>query len=210
MNLREELPGFYRKLGCAPYDTAPFHEPSTLRMPAHLVLMTKALVSLCLCGPLLVILGLVAGCRKTEPPAPASTADAPPPTGATWDPWEEAKSRGIDFRAVGNEPGWFLEIDNEKWMRLLYAYGERQATVPVTTPVTTAGTTRIESSGGGHALKVEITAGPCSDGMSDQSYPLSVTVEIDGTPLRGCGRALAPSAPGATEASRPAGKTSRR
>lgn len=24
--------------------------------------------------------------------------------------WEDAKLRGVDFRAVGNEPGWHLEL----------------------------------------------------------------------------------------------------
>lgn len=43
VNLRTELPPFYRKLGFAPYDTAPFHRPETLKQPAHLVLMTKPL-----------------------------------------------------------------------------------------------------------------------------------------------------------------------
>ena len=28
------------------------------------------------------------------------------------EPWQEAADRGVDFRAVGQEPGWFLEIDN--------------------------------------------------------------------------------------------------
>src|SRR5688572_27332616 len=28
------------------------------------------------------------------------------------DPWREARGRGIDFRAIGQEPGWYLEIDD--------------------------------------------------------------------------------------------------
>src|SRR4051812_21379630 len=77
---------------------------------------------------MLMIAGVVTACRKAPaPPAPVTTAAEPAPSTprATWDPWEDARSRGIDLRALGNEPGWFLEIDNEKWMRLLYAYGER-------------------------------------------------------------------------------------
>jgi putative lipoprotein len=136
---------------------------------------------------------LLTGCRNAPsppPPAAAPADPAPPTAGATWDPWEEAKARGIEFRAVGNEPGWFLEIDNERWMRLLYAYGERVATVPVPKAVTTGSTTTFTSSGGGHDLQVVISPGPCSDGMSDMSYPLTVSVDIDHAPLRGCGRWL--------------------
>lgn len=46
VNLRRELPAFYRQFGFAPYGTAPFHEPKSLTRDAHLVLMTKPLVSL--------------------------------------------------------------------------------------------------------------------------------------------------------------------
>lgn len=46
VNLRSELPAFYRQFGFAPYGTAPFHDPGKLTQPAHLVLMTKALVDL--------------------------------------------------------------------------------------------------------------------------------------------------------------------
>ena len=142
----------------------------------------------------LLIVPMIWACRNAAPPPAEPTADPPVETSTTaprsWDPWEEAKSRGIEFRAVGNEPGWFLEIDQEKWMRLLYAYGERTATTPVPMPTVDAGVTRFQATGGGHALDVRISDGPCSDGMSDEQYPLSVSVTIDGTALRGCGRWL--------------------
>lgn len=46
VNLRTELPAFYRHLGFAPYGTEPFHRPELLKQPAHLILMTKPLVDL--------------------------------------------------------------------------------------------------------------------------------------------------------------------
>jgi len=46
VNLRTELPDFYRQFGFAPYGTAPFHDPGKLTRPAHLILMTKPLVDL--------------------------------------------------------------------------------------------------------------------------------------------------------------------
>lgn len=142
----------------------------------------------------LLIVPMLCGCRNTAPPPDAGPAEPPVETSTTaptsWDPWQEARSRGIEFRAVGNEPGWFLEIDQEKWMRLLYAYGERMASTPVPMPTLDAGVTRYQSSGDGHTLDVKISDGPCSDGMSDQMYPLTVAVSIDGRDLRGCGRWL--------------------
>jgi GNAT superfamily N-acetyltransferase len=46
VNLRTELPGFYRQFGFTPYGTAPFQDPGKLTRSAHLVLMTKPLVDL--------------------------------------------------------------------------------------------------------------------------------------------------------------------
>jgi GNAT superfamily N-acetyltransferase len=43
VDLRTELPPFYRGLGFAPCGTAPFPEPHKLKHPAHVVLMTKEL-----------------------------------------------------------------------------------------------------------------------------------------------------------------------
>jgi GNAT superfamily N-acetyltransferase len=43
VNLREELPPFYRHLGYAECGTEPFADPAEATQPCHFVLMTKAL-----------------------------------------------------------------------------------------------------------------------------------------------------------------------
>jgi ribosomal protein S18 acetylase RimI-like enzyme len=43
VNLREELPAFYRRFGFTPIGETPFTDPAKLRRPAHLVVMTKPL-----------------------------------------------------------------------------------------------------------------------------------------------------------------------
>jgi GNAT superfamily N-acetyltransferase len=43
VNLREELPAFYRKLGYAETGTEPFPETEPTKLPCHLVCMSKAL-----------------------------------------------------------------------------------------------------------------------------------------------------------------------
>ena len=43
VDVRTELPGFYRLLGFAPFDTAPFPDQGKLLGAAYLVLMTKPL-----------------------------------------------------------------------------------------------------------------------------------------------------------------------
>ena len=43
VNLREELPAFYRKLGYAETGTEPFPETEPTRLPCHLICMSKEL-----------------------------------------------------------------------------------------------------------------------------------------------------------------------
>ncbi len=45
VNLREELPAFYRKLGYLESGTAPFPENVATKLPCHFVRMSKSLVS---------------------------------------------------------------------------------------------------------------------------------------------------------------------
>jgi uncharacterized membrane protein len=106
------------------------------------------------------------------------------------DPFVEASRRGIDFRAVGQEPGWYLEIDNERSMHLVYDYAERTATTAVPAPVVRDEEVAYTAVTDAHRLAVVIEPRPCSDSMSGQRFPRTVTVTIDGRTLRGCGRSL--------------------
>ena len=45
VNLREELPGFYRRLGYVERGTLPFSDTERSTTPCHFIVMTKALVS---------------------------------------------------------------------------------------------------------------------------------------------------------------------
>ncbi len=106
------------------------------------------------------------------------------------DPWQNAGERGIDFRAVGQEPGWYLEIDDGKSMRLFYDYAERLAATPVPVPVSNGGTTTYDAVTEAHRLRVVIEERECSDTMSGERFPRTVTVTLDGRSLHGCGRSL--------------------
>jgi putative lipoprotein len=106
------------------------------------------------------------------------------------EPWQDALDRGIDFRAVGQEPGWFLEIDKEKQIRLVYDYAEHEFVSPVPPSIHRGKVTifdvTIES---GHVL-IAIEDAPCTDAMSGEAFPRSVTITIGTKTLRGCGRDL--------------------
>lgn len=107
---------------------------------------------------LLLAAGLLAGCVSAPPPAPS------PP-----------------YRAVGQEPGWTLIIDD----RELTFIGQdgRQVRQPRPQPIVgVAGeiyrTPRIHAN---------IVHGQCADAMSGQLYPDRVQVDVDGRRFDGCG-----------------------
>jgi putative lipoprotein len=117
------------------------------------------------------------------------TSARPQPASA---PWEDARRRGIEFRAIGQEPGWMLEIDHEKSMYLLADYGEKKITVPSPKPMRDpSGTITYDAVTEEHRLTVVIDKVVCHDGMSGEEMTHTVVVTLDGTEYRGCGRDLA-------------------
>jgi len=114
--------------------------------------------------------------------------DAPPAAGS---PWEDAKTRGIAFRAVGTEPGWLLEVGRGE-RPALHAeldYGERMLDVAALQPLSgLLGYAGAAADGTRVRLVLERRA--CSDGMSDETYPVAVQLEAGDRGYRGCGRFL--------------------
>lgn len=109
--------------------------------------------------------------------------------------WEAARLSGVNFRALGQEPGWVLEIGRNN--NILYAHNYGQDTVKAPAPSPIIGVddesaqsyqTRTED----HTLFIEIFNRPCSDAMSGFSFPATVEVTLDGNTLSGCGRWLQP------------------
>ena len=115
------------------------------------------------------------------------TAARPQPANT---PWDEAQRRGVEFRAIGQEPGWMLEIDHEKSIYLLADYGEKKVTMPVAAPRDSAGVTIYDAKTEAHRLTVRIQTIVCHDTMSGEEMTHTVTVILDGTEYRGCGRSL--------------------
>ncbi len=85
------------------------------------------------------------------------------------------------YKAVGTEPGWSLTV---RPARMDYAgdYGEVNIAEPTPPDFRAAhGTYRSGK------LQLTISAGPCSDGMSDLIYRQTVRVTADGRTVSGCG-----------------------
>ncbi len=106
--------------------------------------------------------------------------------------WEDAKLRGADFRAVGNEPGWHLELFSSQPSVLVTDYGQRRLVFELSAPAPMAGMvgTRFSGEADGATIGVTLTPGPCQDTMADLEYETRVEVRLDGQVLTGCGRAL--------------------
>jgi putative lipoprotein len=105
--------------------------------------------------------------------------------------WEDAKLRGVDFRAVGNEPGWHLEIGPEAIL-LVTDYGAETLRFPRPQPESDAESRRTlyACAAEGRELRVQLEGRPCRDTMSDEAFETSVEVQLAGRRLKGCGRAL--------------------
>lgn len=137
-----------------------------------------------LLGCLLVAVALLPGaCRTAAPPPPPATDPSP---------WEAAAARGVDFRAVGNEPGWFLELDDGVQIVLVRDYGRRRNAFPAPEPEVDEAARRVtfRTTAAGETLRVTLAPGPCEDTMSGEVFDTTVTVTIGGETLDGCGRAL--------------------
>jgi hypothetical protein len=111
---------------------------------------------------------------------------------APWDGIFFELTRDNDFRAVGQEPGWLLEIRNAQEIRLITDYGADTAITPVPPAGTdsTTGARTYHAVTEAHDLQVLIQPTACTDAMSGESYETSVTITLDGRDYHGCGGPL--------------------
>lgn len=102
--------------------------------------------------------------------------------------WEHAKLNGADFRAVGNEPGWTLEIQQGSRIVLLADYGATRFETPLPEPTVDAeARTTIWDAG---ELELKLIGDRCVDSMSGEVFEAKAEVIWRGQTLSGCGRAL--------------------
>ncbi|WP_315764124.1 META domain-containing protein [Sphingomonas sp. Y38-1Y] len=90
-------------------------------------------------------------------------------------------ANGTRYGAVGTEPFWSLGIADGQ---MAFADAEGR-TIAVAAPPA-----RPSFNGERYVtprLTLDITHVPCSDGMSDKTYPDTVRVTVDGRELKGCG-----------------------
>jgi membrane-bound inhibitor of C-type lysozyme len=103
---------------------------------------------------------------------------------------EDARVRGVVYRALGNEPGWVLEVGpasrlswTTNWGQDRFDFEQVQAT---TAP---DGATVYTAQQGDVSIRASIQAGRCVDD-GEVEFDHVVTVESGGQTLRGCGTRL--------------------
>jgi membrane-bound inhibitor of C-type lysozyme len=103
---------------------------------------------------------------------------------------EDARVRGVVYRALGNEPGWVLEVGpasrlswTTNWGQDRFDFEQAQAT---TAP---DGATVYTAQQGDVSIRASIKAGRCVDD-GEVEFDHVVTVESGGQTLRGCGTRL--------------------
>lgn len=108
---------------------------------------------------------------------------------ASKDVWHAARLRGVAFRAIGQEPGWLLEITNGQEILLVTNYGQNRIAYPWVEPRqdTSASKTLFQVDADTSVLIEGIA---CTDTMSGETFAVTVTVNAGGQTLQGCGRAL--------------------
>ena len=138
---------------------------------------------------------LLCACQSASPSADAPdevNAAAQRGSAANASPWQQASARGVAFRGIGTEPGWSVEVDqgDAPALRADLEYGARKILV--------ARAQRLSGVLGyagaaddGTAVTLRLRREPCSDGMSDESYPAMAELTVADRIYRGCGRFLA-------------------
>ena len=107
--------------------------------------------------------------------------------------WEEARARGAEIRAIGQEPGWWLEIRRDGTMMLASDYGtRRQVFERPRAQLLEGNVERFHVAEAG--VMITLTELYCEDVMSGEPMPLTVVVETPDEQLEGCGRRLAEEA----------------
>lgn len=106
-------------------------------------------------------------------------------------PWKRAKLAGADFRALGQEPAWVLELYPERVV-LLLDYGQTRIETPsaAVEEDRAAGLSRYDIETEANHLVIELRNQPCMDSMSGEQFATSVQLEVNGRSLKGCGRPL--------------------
>lgn len=128
-------------------------------------------------GRWLIMALLLGGCATAEAPeAPPGTEDGDPVVAMP------------AFRAVGQEPGWLVEVFPGDSMRFLLDYGETLLTTAAPAQDSTEAAIVWRTLDPRGAIELRATRATCHDAMSGEAFPATVTLTVGDRSLTGCGR----------------------
>ena len=124
-------------------------------------------------------LSVLAACATSPRAArePSSTASAA----------QAERLDNADFRAIGNEPGWHMDIADGEKILLVTDYGEHRYEFPFAKPDSSMAGRTYDITASSHHLTAVIQEKPCNDSMSGRAFVATVTVTVDGQEYTGCG-----------------------
>lgn len=104
-------------------------------------------------------------------------------------PWDVAADSGVSFRAVGQEPGWLVELvegedDAGASMSAHLDYGQRLLEA---TGLQREGDTWTGQAADGSGVELTVEASDCADAMSGEQFPSAASLVVDGEQYQGCG-----------------------
>jgi len=129
---------------------------------------------------------MVIACQTSASWAGAEPFDA----SSTNSVWDKARMRGVSFRAIGQEPGWLLEITRDAEILLVTDYGTNRKAHAYVTPQIDEEARRTQYHLHADDTIIKIIDKPCMDSMSGEPFSASVTIITPERTLTGCGRTL--------------------
>jgi uncharacterized membrane protein len=100
---------------------------------------------------------------------------------------EKPGSPDTVFTGFGNEPFWAVYVVKDRKIVFHPADGP-DVELPYTAPSTVANSTQYNAVSGNNSIELVIVKKDCSDGMSDQTHPYSISLLVNKTKYTGCGR----------------------
>ena len=105
------------------------------------------------------------------------------------DVWLTAKLRGVNYRAIGQEPAWLLEVVEGKQLFLSTNYSQLTKTYAYVEPkIDTSQHSKEYQLANKTLIKLENKH--CIDVMSGEKFTSRVTIQLNERVLKGCGRYL--------------------
>ncbi len=101
---------------------------------------------------------------------------------------QDARARGVDFRALGQEPGWIVELKEGEQITAVLDYGATSLILPTPSADTAGdGTVTYNTSTDADRLQLTIKRKVCIDSMSGESHPSTVQLLVNEKSYQGCG-----------------------